>query len=1196
MNSRGHGHRSRCCCLFLLLSTFLDCAMATPEMGTAKALAPAASGFAGLCPSDCHCLEQQETGRLKVTCDWPAITAQPNAFADFPSNTMYSLSLSCNKFKPGMFSSFMHLEHLAISHCRSDDGFLPLGFAHGLYHLKTLDIEDIRLRDGGPFHIQPKAFDSLHKLEKLRLVNSNVGAIAKGMFCRLTELKSLNVSGNAISDFGSMGFDGCASGDNQLMILDVSGNRIVDLAPNAFDHLGNLHVLNMQANGMQRIDERAFQRLEKLQELRLAGNRIVRLPRLPRKLQLLDLSENLLKDIPSSCGGGDSNFENLLQLNLSHNHITSLNHSCFDSAQHLKSVDFSFNQLTTIADGVPHQLPAVEEMYLCNNNIERFEFAASAYDAYGQLVYLDLSHNRIAHVRQPAVGLPRLTTLIFRHNRISSVDDRAFATMPKLRRLNLAENLLSEIPVALAMLSNLSSLDVSRNRLQHVQKFVFDQMSGLQTLTLSENAISTIDRHAFRNCSSLESLDLSTNAIRELSINCFDGVVNLKHLRLQMNALGDIAAVLVNLQRLITLNVSNNQIRSVDFGLLPPGLRQLYASHNRIEVITNFLQSMRPSGVRHADFSFNNLRHLQAHFLPPSLETLNVSHNVIDEITGHLYSQDKANYTIFEIHGMVAVQPIVFLRGNPLSCSCRSQWLSVDSEQSYSGTLKQHNLQRLANFHFLCAYHNLCADDCVCCEFESCDCKSICPAAGCTCLHDFAHKINVVECRHQRRNAVSPRNIPMRATDIFLDGTYFFSLERHAFFGRYRLRQLYLNNSEIYNISPKAFSGLTFLSTLDLSDNFITQLQGDEFFNIPNLSHFYLHNNRISSLSADAFAHMPSLQLVTLHGNLLQLLPPAVASLPSPVVTISLSGNPWKCDCGNRFLLQTWLPANKANVMDSNAVHCQEDLSAAASSNGNDNHTTILKILPPTKGATTVKVNFWTFSNEISKTFCHQNHVPSMGGDGDNGGYNAMVIAIVIIATTAVVLIAALFLLRYGRALRDRIFYRKYLTDLSLDSYSIDDEKFVRDELVSRLEQEAPYFRICMLYRDLSADSFANRYCMADELMTAMEKSQRVITVLTDNFMRREWEQVQIRTSYKYLLRNRQRKLVLVVLDDIPSDTEPILAHYLRTNRCIHWNDPMFWDNLMAAMPQPKHDDVQNASDASHYSDIYGTVVPSDFV
>ncbi len=283
---------------------------------------------------------------------------------------------------------------------------------------------------------------------------------------------------------------------------------------------------------------------------------------------------------------------------------------------------------------------------------------------------------------------------------------------------------------------------------------------------------------------------------------------------------------------------------------------------------------------------------------------------------------------------------------------------------------------------------------------------------------------------------------------------------------------------------------------------------------------------------------------------------------------------------------------------------------------GGRNHSTVLSRWPPTDGDDIVKINFWTFRQEMNRSFC----VPvggTVAGDSPLSPGNSetrvdIILAAGIIALCITVALLAFFVYRTRQRCLGS---RKYKIPPSLNSsnaastplpliaydafvsYSYSDEGSL-DQLIAELENQPPYYQLCLLYRDLSMPTFSTRHVIHDDIIRAMERSQTLLIILTNEFLENEWEMVQIRTAHQCLLKDKQKKLIVILMGDrasLLSELDPMLGHYLRTSTCLSWSEPLFWERLREAMPtRCPNDTLTNSSIV--YSDLYGTIVPSNFV
>ena len=159
-------------------------------------------------------------------------------------------------------------------------------------------VRDLNLAFAGIGRLQTHDFSGLVNLEHLDLTGNSLVDFPKGIFDGLSHLKSLNLSLNRLqrlpeglfSDLGSLEIlnlvESVQSGDTRLNLL--SGRL--------FEGLGNLRVLHLSRNALNRLPEQIFEGLAKLEYLDLSRNVLVDLPagifRGLNQLKHLDLSGN----------------------------------------------------------------------------------------------------------------------------------------------------------------------------------------------------------------------------------------------------------------------------------------------------------------------------------------------------------------------------------------------------------------------------------------------------------------------------------------------------------------------------------------------------------------------------------------------------------------------------------------------------------------------------------------------------------------------------------------------------------------------------------------------------------------------------------------------------------------------------------------------------------------------------------------
>jgi hypothetical protein len=161
------------------------------------------------------------------------------------------------------------------------------------------------------------------------------------------------------------------------------------------------------------------------------------------------------------------------------------------------------------------------------------------------------------------------------------------------------------------------------------------------------------------------------------------------------------------------------------------------------------------------------------------------------------------------------------LHGNPLICDC---WLgSILNSPSINITdlsLLQCNSRSIRNISYddlLCPYSRHCTSDCTCCDFEACDCHSICPLE-CLCSHDVLWSNHIIKCRKENLSAIHIF-LPETVTELNYEENNIQQLKPFVFVGKILLIKLNLAKNNLQNLSNDTFCAAVNLREINLSYN-----------------------------------------------------------------------------------------------------------------------------------------------------------------------------------------------------------------------------------------------------------------------------------------------------------------------------------------------------------------------------------------
>ena len=481
--------------------------------------------------------------------------------------------------------------------------------------------------------------------------------------------------------------------------LDIEYCKIRHLPPRAFAGLSNLKQLSIQSHNsewtsiLMDIDTNSFQKLETVESINLSNNNLWSLPINTlcnlTKIRKLNISKNHLLnavDLGLSFIGGCQ--VPLLELDISHNHISSLGNGDLHQVKDLVKLDLSANRLKILDENVLETLPYLQELNLADNQLSALPptvfnksqslhklmlqnnsltmLTSQLFSGLTNLTVLNLSRNAISsHLLAPDTftsDLKQLKVLDLSYNQMSKLETSIFGALSSLQVLNLAHNQFHIISNGVfAFQSRLQILSLSHNKIENLEKDAFVGLTSLTSLSLDHNQIrnlfenqldesgSTLEDISFNSnflieipraigmLYKLRTLDLGENEISDISQEDFSSLINLYGLRIAGNRIQKITTQhFANTSNLHVLNLAHNQLSEIEpkaFDSLQ-NLRALRLDNNRLRDINGRVSSL--NNLQWFNVSSNRLQWFDYAFIPKSLEWLDIHDNEIEEL-GNYY-------------------------------------------------------------------------------------------------------------------------------------------------------------------------------------------------------------------------------------------------------------------------------------------------------------------------------------------------------------------------------------------------------------------------------------------------------------------------------------------------------------------------------------------------------------------------------
>lgn len=163
-----------------------------------------------------------------------------------------------------------------------------------------------------------------------------------------------------------------------------------------------------------------------------------------------------------------------------------------------------------------------------------------------------------------------LTKLDLSFNKLTHLNAHVFAGLGMLRDLDLDGNNLAQLNIVLFVeLSKLTDLDLSDNKLALLNASVFDGLDALKVLDLSNNKLTQLDAEVFGGLSALTELNVKSNRVIQLDPMLLLHLTNLATLDLSRNLLTKVDGATFRKfnGKSLALFLVDNNITQVDYAL-----------------------------------------------------------------------------------------------------------------------------------------------------------------------------------------------------------------------------------------------------------------------------------------------------------------------------------------------------------------------------------------------------------------------------------------------------------------------------------------------------------------------------------------------------------------------------------------------------------------------------------------------------
>ncbi|XP_030057453.1 toll-like receptor 7 [Microcaecilia unicolor] len=495
------------------------------------------------------------------------------------------------------------------------------------------------------FYIHPAAFQDLNNLTVLSLKSNNLTRVPNGLSSSLREFYLYN---NMIQIIKDNDFQNLSN----LEILDLSGN-----CPRCYNAP---YPCTPCPNDTEiQIDHKAFDSLTKLKTLRLHSNSLTSVPdawfKNTKNLRVLDLSQNFLAKVIEEASFLNY-LTNLVELDLSFNYALQRYPKCLklgktfsklSSLETFRIKGYVFKELKEDNLKPLFSLKKLRILDLGTNFIKIADLRM--FKNFHSLKLIDLSVNKISPSSSESscgsFSVTRASADMYNYRILEEMHYFSYDENARRCKSKDREDATSHSFIDKDCLDYGQTLDLSRNNIFFVNFMDFQDLNFLKCLNLSGNAISqSLNGSEFRLLSNLTYLDFSNNRIDLLYSTAFQELKHLEVLDLSSNKYYFLAEGVThmlnftkNLPALKKLMMNSNEISTcTNTAMESQSLRTLEFKGNRLDVLwrdgdTRFLEFFKKlSNLSTLDISDNSLSFIPPGVfegMPPNLEELNLSNN-----------------------------------------------------------------------------------------------------------------------------------------------------------------------------------------------------------------------------------------------------------------------------------------------------------------------------------------------------------------------------------------------------------------------------------------------------------------------------------------------------------------------------------------------------------------------------------------
>ena len=187
---------------------------------------------------------------------------------------------------------------------------------------------------------------------------------------------------------------------------------------------------------------------------------------------------------------------------------------------------------------------------------------------------VSVANNVITSIPAAAFYFPKLEFLHLEHNRITSLPDNIMIVSVNVITFDASHNHLSNVPSAMFQpcKGSIRRILLNNNKLSSLDPSLFRDLISLHHIKIHNNEITSLNEGMFANTGRLKLISANDNKISKISRKTFTGLTRLHTLSMARNRLTELAGgVFRDLTALMNLHIDDNAITNVGPKVFPRG-------------------------------------------------------------------------------------------------------------------------------------------------------------------------------------------------------------------------------------------------------------------------------------------------------------------------------------------------------------------------------------------------------------------------------------------------------------------------------------------------------------------------------------------------------------------------------------------------------------------------------------------------